>query len=83
MAIKYASLTHRRYDCFYADSGSEVISLCTKTSNAICQCRDGFTNSVKDSTICKCAMGSGLDKSGKVESHNTDAFQWIDEYICK
>ncbi|XP_029550687.1 tumor necrosis factor receptor superfamily member 4 isoform X1 [Salmo trutta] len=46
------------------NSGSEVISLCTKTSNAICQCRDGFTNSVKDSTICKCAMGSGLDKSG-------------------
>ncbi|XP_023853182.1 tumor necrosis factor receptor superfamily member 4 isoform X1 [Salvelinus sp. IW2-2015] len=49
-------------------SGSEVISKCTKTSNAICQCRGGFTNSVKDSTICKCPVGSGLGKSDTISN---------------
>ncbi|XP_035651880.1 tumor necrosis factor receptor superfamily member 4 isoform X2 [Oncorhynchus keta] len=51
------------YSC-NESSGSEVISKCTKTSNAKCQCRGGFTNRDKDSTICKCAVGSGLDRSG-------------------
>ncbi|XP_041749045.1 tumor necrosis factor receptor superfamily member 4 [Coregonus clupeaformis] len=46
------------------DTGSEVISKCSKTSDVICQCRRGFTNRVKDSSRCKCATGSGLDTSG-------------------
>uniref|UniRef100_A0A4W5PRK2 Si:ch73-361p23.3 n=1 Tax=Hucho hucho TaxID=62062 RepID=A0A4W5PRK2_9TELE len=45
-------------------SWSEVKSKCSKTSNAVCQCRGGFTNRDKDSTICKCAVGSGLNTSG-------------------
>ncbi|XP_024294041.1 tumor necrosis factor receptor superfamily member 10C-like isoform X1 [Oncorhynchus tshawytscha] len=50
-------------DCL---ENSELISECTKTSNAICQCRTGFIRRNDESSLCKCAKGSGLDTSGLI-----------------
>ncbi|XP_064822928.1 tumor necrosis factor receptor superfamily member 10C-like isoform X2 [Oncorhynchus masou masou] len=50
-------------DCL---ENSELISECTKTSNAICQCRTGFIRRNNESSLCKCAKGSELDTSGLI-----------------
>ncbi|XP_013989210.1 tumor necrosis factor receptor superfamily member 10C [Salmo salar] len=52
--------------CTFCLENSEFISECTKTSNAICQCRTGFIRRNDESSICKCAKGSGLDTSGLI-----------------
>ncbi|XP_024294048.1 tumor necrosis factor receptor superfamily member 1B-like isoform X2 [Oncorhynchus tshawytscha] len=51
---------------FECKKDSELISECTKTSNAICQCRTGFIRRNDESSLCKCAKGSGLDTSGLI-----------------
>ncbi|KAK0135908.1 Tumor necrosis factor receptor superfamily member 4 [Merluccius polli] len=40
-------------------SGSAIQSICTKTSDTVCQCRQGFSPREEDSATCKCEVGSG------------------------
>ncbi|XP_014881880.1 tumor necrosis factor receptor superfamily member 4 [Poecilia latipinna] len=44
----------------YIESGSVVKEKCTTVKNTVCGCRDGFVPRSKDSSYCKCDIGSGL-----------------------
>ncbi|KAL4658511.1 tumor necrosis factor receptor superfamily member 4-like isoform X1 [Arapaima gigas] len=46
-----------------SDQGSMVEQNCTKTANAKCRCRDGFTPQWINSAKCKCQKGSGLKET--------------------
>ncbi|XP_041743455.1 tumor necrosis factor receptor superfamily member 4 isoform X1 [Coregonus clupeaformis] len=63
----YQAVPNRSQNCVICTSclnNSELISECTKTSDTTCQCRTGFIRRNDQSSICKCAKGSGLDPSG-------------------
>ncbi|XP_054883050.1 tumor necrosis factor receptor superfamily member 4 [Poeciliopsis prolifica] len=43
------------------ETGSFIKETCTKVKNTVCGCRDGFVPFSKDSGVCKCDIGSGLE----------------------
>ncbi|XP_008406917.1 tumor necrosis factor receptor superfamily member 4 [Poecilia reticulata] len=72
----------------YEESGSDIKEKCTAVKNTVCGCRDGFVPRARDSSICKCDIGSGLEngvcskcKEGYFSQEiNTQCQKWKD---CK
>ncbi|XP_047438141.1 tumor necrosis factor receptor superfamily member 4 isoform X2 [Mugil cephalus] len=50
-----------------AETGSFIEQKCTKTTDTICRCREGFVKWDNDSSTCKCIKGKGI--KGKDSSH--------------
>uniref|UniRef100_A0A3P9N910 Tumor necrosis factor receptor superfamily member 4 n=1 Tax=Poecilia reticulata TaxID=8081 RepID=A0A3P9N910_POERE len=74
--------------CTTCYEGSDIKEKCTAVKNTVCGCRDGFVPRARDSSICKCDIGSGLEngvcskcKEGYFSQEiNTQCQKWKD---CK
>ncbi|XP_059184859.1 tumor necrosis factor receptor superfamily member 4 [Centropristis striata] len=49
--------------------GSYVVQKCTKETDTVCKCHEGFVRSARDPTTCRCDKGSGLTVEGTERDH--------------